>query len=97
MAKAKDKPAWLRWRSAKSPQIGRDAVNLRHVVVTDGGRVTVVPIYRDAAPGRPSNRALVCDVAFPIDAISDLRLSRFVASHVVAVAYDPGRERWICG
>ena len=29
---------------------GRRTTNLRHVVVTDGGRVAVVPIYGDAAP-----------------------------------------------
>jgi hypothetical protein len=46
------------------------ASNLRHVIVTDGCRLAVVPIYRNSAPGSPSDRALVFHVVLPIDAIS---------------------------
>jgi hypothetical protein len=72
--------------SSSGRTLGRHAINLPHVVVADGSCVAVVPIYRDSAPRRPPDCTLVCRVALPTDAISDLELSRFIASHVVAVA-----------
>jgi hypothetical protein len=58
-------------------------MNLRHVVVTDGGRVTVVPIYRDAAPGFPSDCSLVFHIVVPENAVSRLQLSRFFTGHSI--------------
>ena len=64
----------LRERAALMPssRITCRSINLRHVVVTDGSCVTVVPIYCDATPGGSDDRALVFNVAVPADAISDL-------------------------
>jgi hypothetical protein len=58
------------------------SINRRHVVVTYGSCITVVPIYRDTAPGRSFNCTLVFDVALPEDAISNLKFSRLIASHL---------------
>jgi hypothetical protein len=57
-------------------------MNLLHVVMTDGSRVAVVPINRDAAPGRSYDRTLVCRVALPANAVSNLEFSRFIAGHL---------------
>jgi hypothetical protein len=59
--------------------------------VTDRSRVAVIPVYRDTAPRRPSDRTLVCGITFPTDAIAELKLSRFIASHVV-VAVACGKQ-----
>jgi hypothetical protein len=56
-------------------------MNLRHIVVTDGGRLAVVPINRDAAPRRAPDRALVFYVAPPGNSIPCLQLSRFFTGH----------------
>jgi hypothetical protein len=56
-------------------------MNLRHIVVTDGGRLAVVPINRDAAPGRPFDGTLVFQVVPPENAVSWFQLSRFFTSH----------------
>ena len=56
-----------------SPRVvhsGLSTMNRCHVVVTNGGRVTVVPIYRDAAPGRTSDRALIFHVVLPENSVS---------------------------
>ena len=55
-----------------SPRITCSSINRRHVVVTYGSCITVVPIYRNAAPGFSFDRTLVFDVAAPEDAVSNL-------------------------
>lgn len=50
--------------------------NSAHVIVADGGRVSIVAINGDAAPGRAFDRALVLHVALPENAVSWLQLSR---------------------
>jgi len=60
---------------------GGHTLDLRHIVVTDGGRLAVVPINRDAAPRRAPDRALVFYVAPPGNSIPCLQLSRFFTGH----------------
>jgi hypothetical protein len=56
-------------------------MNLRHIVVTDGTRVAVVPINGDAAPGRPFDNTLVLHVALPENTVSCHKLSWFFTGH----------------
>jgi hypothetical protein len=46
--------------------------NWSHIVVTDGGAVSVIPINGNAAPGRLLDSASVLHVAQPEDAVSCL-------------------------
>jgi hypothetical protein len=54
-----------RGTEAPAPLSRLDKINSGHVVVTDGGRVAIVPINGDAAPGRPFDGPLVLHVALP--------------------------------
>jgi hypothetical protein len=69
----------------KELRSGGHTLDLRHVVVNDGGRVAVVPIYRDAAPRRAFDRALIFRVAPPGNSVSCPELSRFFTGHCVLV------------
>ena len=81
----------LRERAALMPssRITCRSINLRHVVVTDGSCVTVIPIYRDITAEGSDDRTLVCRVALPPDAVSNLEFSRLIASHLPLGYLDP--------
>ena len=63
------RPQWVADLSAR-PHSELRTMNLCHVVVTGGGWITVVPINRDPAPRRTSDRALVFHVALPANAVA---------------------------
>jgi hypothetical protein len=81
----------FRERTALMPssRITCRSINLRHVVVTDGSCVTVIPIYRDITAEGSDDRTLVCRVALPPDAVSNLEFSRLIASHLPLGYLDP--------
>jgi hypothetical protein len=64
--------------------------NWSHIVVTDGGAVSVIPINGNAAPGRLLDSASVLHVAQPEDAVSCLKLSRFFARQFCVPASSNG-------
>gem|GEM_PF-4574928 len=57
------------------------ATNWSHIVVADGGRVSVVPIDCDTAPGRAFYSALVLHVVLPENAVPWFQFPRFFTSH----------------
>lgn len=63
--------AWLR----------SDAINLGHVVVTDGSRIAVIPVYRHSAPRLSFNGAQIGRIAVPTDTVCNHELSRLFARH----------------
>jgi hypothetical protein len=57
-------------------------LNLRHVVVPNGTRVSIIPINGNSTPSHSDDRAKIGGAAFPANAVADVKLSGLVAGHL---------------
>jgi hypothetical protein len=56
-------------------------LDLRHVVVLNRSRVTIIPRYGDITPCRSDDRAEIGGAILPANAVVDLKKSGLIAGH----------------
>jgi hypothetical protein len=60
------------WSSIQKKELfGRHQSKLRHVVVINRIRATIVPLYHDASPVNFADRAAICETVIPLNAVTD--------------------------